>query len=633
MPPGTYKQDLVITANSPCTLLGLGPLGGVHIVKSVGTTSSFPSNNGSFVITSSQFTLKNIEYDGNNGSFSGPCITVTSPSATPPQISDIVIEDNYIHNCDGQSITLTSGLSYTYSGPLRTHIRRNRIVGGASEQPILIQGSVNDIDIIDNFIDGTNCTSCGSTLGTINAEAQGVGAISCPANGLSTGACITNLRIKHNKIYCTTAWCIQAGSFGGNQMTGLQIEDNDLELFQSTTQGFVSVVAAGAQITGNTMNNHYTDLGYNHTFFAIENAESTGTVITNNICYCENSGAGGFLTIDGGKDVIATGNHVYGFGEASGIGITMDNSTLVPATIATIAETGYVVTVTMSGTFPTQIQPGVAVAICTNATITAMACQSSAGTAYGPTTVINQNYSRSSKTFSYLSPTTGLSCSSLCGGVALATVYNRVSQNTIQMPLGNALTASIYALQYRNVTDASYIYGNTFQGNTVSGSTNASGETCLAQGSTIAVIDNNSFEENTCVDVANGFNRNTTGTNTRLIKNLFINVGTVLTGSTMPAKNEFIDWAAPTVGATITGCGTITVTGNGFAGSFAAGQTACAPVISPGVTATNGYKCSVIDQSNTGNAFVQSGSNSTSCTFTSVTVTSGDTLLYSVQPY
>ena len=114
-----------------------------------------------------------------------------------------------------------------------------------------------------------------------------------------------------------------------------------------------------------------------------------------------------------------------------------------------------------------------------------------------------------------------------------------MSQNTIQMPLGNALTASIYALQYRNVTDASYIYGNTFQGNTVSGSTNASGETCLAQGSTIAVIDNNSFEENTCVDVANGFNRNTTGTNTRLIKNLFINVGTVLTGSTMPAKNEF----------------------------------------------------------------------------------------------
>ena len=334
--------------------------------------------------------------------------------------------------------------------------------------------------------------------------------------------------------------------------------------------------------------------------------------------------------------MIATGNHVYGFGEASGIGITMDNSTLVPATIATIAETGYVVTVTMSGTFPTQIQPGVAVAICTNATITAMACQSSAGTAYGPTTVINQNYFPKLKDV-FLSQSyywTFLlvfvrrrSC--------IATVYNRVSQNTIQMPLGNALTASIYALQYRNVTDASYIYGNTFQGNTVSGSTNASGETCLAQGSTIAVIDNNSFEENTCVDVANGFNRNTTGTNTRLIKNLFINVGTVLTGSPpMPAKNEFQShWAAPTVGATITGCGTITVTGNGFAGSFAAGQTACAPVISPGVTATNGYKCSVIDQSNTGNAFVQSGSNSTSCTFTSVTVTSGDTLLYSVQPY
>lgn len=108
LPPGTYKQDMVITANSPCTLLGLGPLGGVHIVKSVSTTSSFPSNNGSFVITSSQFTLKNIEYDGNNGSFSGPCITVTSPSATPPQISDIVIEDNYIRRSRRQAMSSRS---------------------------------------------------------------------------------------------------------------------------------------------------------------------------------------------------------------------------------------------------------------------------------------------------------------------------------------------------------------------------------------------------------------------------------------------------------------------------------------------------------------------------------------------
>lgn len=86
--------------------------------------------------------------------------------------------------------------------------------------------------------------------------------------------------------------------------------------------------------------------------------------------------------------------------------------------------------------------------------------------------------------------------------------------------------------------------------------------------------------------------------------------------------------------AKVTGCGTVTSpTGNGMAGTFAAGQTSCAPVVTTGVTAPHGFVCGAHDLTNPADAFTQASSTTTTATFNTATVTSGDTVAFDCRPY
>ena len=77
------------------------------------------------------------------------------------------------------------------------------------------------------------------------------------------------------------------------------------------------------------------------------------------------------------------------------------------------------------------------------------------------------------------------------------------------------------------------------------------------------------------------------------------------------------------------GCGTpgSLTSGPSQAGSFTAGQAACVPVITLGITAPHGFVCKATDLTNTADTLVQTASSTTTCTV-SGTVTSGDTIAF-----
>lgn len=83
--------------------------------------------------------------------------------------------------------------------------------------------------------------------------------------------------------------------------------------------------------------------------------------------------------------------------------------------------------------------------------------------------------------------------------------------------------------------------------------------------------------------------------------------------------------------ATITsGCSTCSVvTGGALAGTFTAGATsAVTPVITPGVTAPNGFACTLQDLTHQASAFTQTATNSTTATFSGTANGSSDKLVF-----
>jgi hypothetical protein len=76
------------------------------------------------------------------------------------------------------------------------------------------------------------------------------------------------------------------------------------------------------------------------------------------------------------------------------------------------------------------------------------------------------------------------------------------------------------------------------------------------------------------------------------------------------------------------GCGTPgSLVGGGTAGSFTAGQTACAPVLTFTHTAPHGWSCYASDITHPTDYMPQSAYTATSCTVTG-TVTSSDTIVF-----
>lgn len=81
--------------------------------------------------------------------------------------------------------------------------------------------------------------------------------------------------------------------------------------------------------------------------------------------------------------------------------------------------------------------------------------------------------------------------------------------------------------------------------------------------------------------------------------------------------------------ATISACGAPTVTGGGFAGSFAAGDTSCDPMIVTGTTAPHGWHCRADDET-TDITFRETAYTTTSATLTaSGSATTGDVIDFS----
>src|SRR5579859_2702874 len=88
----------------------------------------------------------------------------------------------------------------------------------------------------------------------------------------------------------------------------------------------------------------------------------------------------------------------------------------------------------------------------------------------------------------------------------------------------------------------------------------------------------------------------------------------------------------PSIGTKFTitsGCSTSATSGGGLAGAFTASSTTCSPVITPGVTAPNGFACSVTDLT-TGSATIRETSyTTTTVTFTGASLGSTDQFVFS----
>lgn len=337
-----YVFTTQITVTTRCTLV-TDSLYPAHIQRGF-SQSSTNAYVGLMQVTASGVSIQGLEIDGNNGTYTGNCITVAA------QVTDIQIDNNYIHNCDGDSIDLV-GTSQGNPGPSRVQITRNRIISGANgEGAIHARDTGDDILIAENpIIDGSQMTT-GNSSATIQLQ----------SSGLTTA--LTNISIENNpKILCAADFCLQAGGFNGYTMTGLKVTGNGMELAQNST-GFISTLTLGGVFSNNTFNTHFVDLyqtgsdgvtngtttftsasanftssvtgrtlvcmgcgvssgnlittvtyvnattvtlgtaatssasgqtwqlfGYSHTLVAVELPETTGAVVTDNTCYCEGS--------------------------------------------------------------------------------------------------------------------------------------------------------------------------------------------------------------------------------------------------------------------------------------------------------------------------------------------------------
>ncbi len=113
-----------------------------------------------------------------------------------------------------------------------------------------------------------------------------------------------------------------------------------------------------------------------------------------------------------------------------------------------------------------------------------------------------------------------------------------------------------------------------------------------------------------------------------------IDAGTNATSNSLQFQSTpIVTTTALTAGA-ITGCGTVTSpVGNGLVGTFAAGATSCAPVITTGVTAPHGFVCEMHDWTTPADLLTQASTTSTTATFAAATVVSGDTIAFSCKAF
>lgn len=108
-------------------------------------------------------------------------------------------------------------------------------------------------------------------------------------------------------------------------------------------------------------------------------------------------------------------------------------------------------------------------------------------------------------------------------------------------------------------------------------------------------------------------------------------------GKFIPCPNEPAPATATPPAITGTGaCGTVsTQTGNLYTGkATCTGSTGASTfIITPGITATNGWRCNASDQTTAANLLQQSASSTTTCTLTAAAVNANDVIVFTVVPY
>lgn len=216
--------------------------------------------------------------------------------------------------------------------------------------------------------------------------------------------------------------------------------------------------------------------------------------------------------------------------------------------------------------------------------------------------------------------------------------------------------------------------------NACSSLTTGSSDVCIGEGSTIATSNDNSVAIGWAANAGTqsvvlgraasdggGQNNIVIGFNASCAQNFNTLIGSTATctnnpahgiaigvGATIGASNSTVfadgagggtnstaktfQWDSLPLGSlatfSVTGCGTAgSLTGSGLAGTFTAGSTTCAPVITTGVTAPNGFVCRADDWTTPADALHQVSATTTTATFASATVVLNDKIGFTCAAY
>jgi hypothetical protein len=297
------------------------------------------------------------------------------------------------------------------------------------------------------------------------------------------------------------------------------VSASSLNLCSNAIQPGGSCTALNASVSGSSLN--WQLWGYSPTYSAIEGGQNQGTVIGNNVFYCETYSSFICINLDGNIDASVTGNTLQGFGEIGGVGIKLATY-YQPQTIASISEVGNMVTATVSTTPMTgNIQPGTFVCITTGTP----PCSATTSGYQGRVQVLNQNYSRSAGTFSYMVPSTGLSCSSACGSAYFVVTNNVIANNVVHFPSLLPTSGNLFGLSI-NINGATYaqdIFNNSFVGNKVIANNSLAGSVVcfgITGAGAATSVDNTFLKNNDFTGCGTGIVQNIAATNTHLIKNM-----------------------------------------------------------------------------------------------------------------
>ncbi|MGA9543645.1 MAG: hypothetical protein WBQ85_08750 [Candidatus Sulfotelmatobacter sp.] len=555
-----------------------------------------------------------MEYNGNGGTYTGHCITDAAAN------SHIIIQYNYLYNCAGDTLNFTAAASGGM-GPTDIKVWRNHVATGSTANiyALQMQESITDIDIEGNTFD---CTASNANT------SPGSACLQLESDGLTTQ--FTQVRIRDNKILtpgCPTAglcWGIQMGSFNAYNPEDIQIGPN-LILLTSANAGCGSLSwMVNAEVNLGVCDAQGNNVGY--TMWEI--IDGTGSQYGPGVILGENIGQGNAITLNSENASTFSNITINGFGE-SGVGGTTPTAGIeldsgwAQLNIASCSEIGNIATYTTSTTINGALQPGLSVYFAGSYT--------PSGYGGGPYMVLTTNYNRSTNTFSVALPVKGLGACTGEGTVNSVTNNNTFSGITINMPSGvdGGLASTLYGIQVRCVSMGCYTSNNNFSGITINGTPGAAiTEDGIDFAGTGAASDSNVVNGIALNNLTNGIVSGT-GTNNSIIYPKFTNVTTHLNGST----GLVLVYTPPNGTPSITGCGAVgSQTGNGFTGSFTAGQAACAASITPGEAAPNGWLCTAYDFTHTADLFVQTVKSTTACTV-SGTVTSGDVIQFSAIPY